>query len=291
MYTRDASHAGSWYSNDADELRRQLTLFVERGKAAPADAGVPRAIISPHAGYSYCGPVAGSAHRHLPADCRRVFVLGPSHHVGFRGCALTRAASCATPLGPLPVDTAVVQALQDSKLFAAVSRAEDEDEHSLEMQLPLVALRTGLAARVVPIVVGQLNAGEAEAYARVLAPHLADPQTFFVASSDFCHWGARFRFTWQDKAHGPIHRSIEWLDRAGMTAIEGGDPAQFAAYLERYGNTICGRNPILLLMHTVRAAGLDARVRFVDYAQSSACMRASDSSVSYAAGVLLLRTP
>ncbi|KOB65512.1 SWI5-dependent HO expression protein 3 [Operophtera brumata] len=88
---------------------------------------------------------------------------------------------------------------------------------------------------------------------------IADPQNLFVISSDFCHWGARFRYTWRDKT-SPIHQSIEWLDRQ-----------PFTDYLNKYGNTICGRHPIGVLLQ---------------YAQSSQCVTAQDSSVSYASASL-----
>jgi hypothetical protein len=85
---------------------------------------------------------------------------------------------------------------------------------------------------------------------RIFAPYLDDPSNFFVVSSDFCHWGSRFRYTPVDRtssfesAQRPVHEYIEWLDREGMTAIEAQDGHRFNAYLKKHKNTICGRHPI-----------------------------------------------
>lgn len=109
-------------------------------------------------------------------------------------------------------------------------------------------------------------------------------------SSDFCHWGSRFRYQPFDAAHGPtIGDYVEWLDRQGMALIEQGDPAAFQAYLKEHRNTICGRHPIAVFMcmavaHRART-GKGLAVRFVRYAQSSRCRSKQDSSVSYASAV------
>ena len=124
-----------------------------------------------------------------------------------------------------------------------------------------------------------------QAYGRALADYVDDPRNLFVISSDFCHWGQRFGFTYYDTSAGPIHKSVEQLDRLGMRLIEGGDPAAFTAYLEQHGNTICGRHPIGVLMHAMKSCRTRFTTRFMRYAQSSRAVTASDSSVSYASAV------
>ena len=84
---------------------------------------------------------------------------------------------------------------------------------------------------------------------------------------------------------GPIHASIEWLDRQGMALIEAQDAAGFAAYLKRYGNTICGRHPTALLLHALRHCATTFGLRFTKYDQSHRCLTQQDSSVSYAAAI------
>lgn len=104
----------------------------------------------------------------------------------------------------LEVCAETTDALLATHMFAAMDRQLDEDEHSIEMQLPYVALAVGKAGklssiRIVPILVGDMAAGLEQQYAGHLAPFLVDPQNFFVVSSDFCHWGQRFRLTLLEK--------------------------------------------------------------------------------------------
>jgi AmmeMemoRadiSam system protein B len=95
----------------------------------------------------------------------------------------------------------------------------------------------------------QLSDSNAKTYGKLLRPYLDDDETFFVISSDFCHWGKRFGYTFYDSKHGKIHKSIEALDRMGMDIIESLDPVAFTDYLKKYKNTICGRFPIIVLLY------------------------------------------
>jgi AmmeMemoRadiSam system protein B len=187
-------------------------------------------------------------------------VLGPSHHFYSRQCHLSPHREYATPLGAASIDAEVYAALSATGAFPLMSPAADEAEHSLELHLPFIMeVMRGHSFTLVPILVGALSAaGEAE-YGAALAPYLADPANFVVVSSDFCHWGARFSFTFHDPGRGNIHQSVEWLDREGMALIEQGDPLQFTAYLKEYGNTICGRHPIGVFLNV--SEGLDQAPR------------------------------
>jgi len=186
------------------------------------------------------------------------------------------------------VDKGVYSELFASGLFETMSPENDEAEHSLELHLPYICHVLGARAglTVVPIVVGALSVDAEEAIGRLLAPYLRSEENAFVVSSDFCHWGSRFRYTFWDRSHGDIDQSVEWLDREGMRIIEGGDPKEFRAYLDEYQNTICGRHPIAVLMHMLQNCGEGHRTEFVRYAQSSRCKSPRDSSVSYAAAVI-----
>lgn len=103
--------------------------------------------------------------------------------------------------------------------FETFSVDADEEEHSIEMQLPYIAAclsQAGSSAKVVPIVVGSIGAKQERAFGQLLAPYLAQEGTVFVVSSDFCHWGSRFRYTRHDKANGEIWQSIEKMDKDGI---------------------------------------------------------------------------
>ena len=184
-----------------------------------------------------------------------------------------------------------------------MNMSTDEDEHSIEMHLPYIQKimskyshaddgslnfnRKQEPFSIVPILVGAINTKIANQYANVFAPYLSNPRNLFVFSSDFCHWGRRFAYTFHVDQSIPIHASIEIMDRRGMELIEKGNIAQFNAYLKETKNTICGRHPILILLATLQLIQeMDKQknvdIKFVHYSQSSHCKTYSDSSVSYA---------
>lgn len=155
----------------------------------------------------------------------RIFILGPSHHHYTKICELSRHSHYATPVSSLQLDTGVISALRATRCFSDMSPRVDEEEHSIEMQLPFIAhvMRARRASRpftIVPILVGSLNAQAEAEFAKILAPYFADTSNLFVISSDFCHWGSRFSYTYRDDGAGDIHDSIERLDRRGMDLIE-----------------------------------------------------------------------
>ncbi|CAN0376210.1 unnamed protein product [Ectocarpus fasciculatus] len=121
----------------------------------------------------------------------------------------------------------------------------DEDEHSIEMHLPFIKkVMEGRPCTVVAIMVGALSAQLEQHYGRILAPYLEDMTNFFIISTDFCHWGSRFRYQPLGAAHGAIHEHISWLDHEGMKLIQSQDALGFRRYLAEHGNTICGRHSI-----------------------------------------------
>lgn len=304
LYVRRGLHGGSWYSSDPRTLHNQLETWLQ---TAPCQVTAPtRALIAPHAGYSYSGPAASHAYTHLRAAAasrkiERIFVLGPSHHVHLRGCAVSGASECLTPIGTLHVDQGICDELLSTGLFELMSMGMDEDEHSIEMHLPYIARAMGVsetsaadgqapAFTIIPIMVGSLNEDSQAQYGHVLAPYLDDPANFFVVSSDFCHWGSRFRYQpYDNRTYGrnlAIWEWIEAMDREGISCIEQQDHSQFSTYLKRSQNTICGRYPISVFLYALAVARTDFDVRFVAYEQSSKVTSKADSSVSYASAVI-----
>ncbi|KAF9578278.1 hypothetical protein BGW38_006009, partial [Lunasporangiospora selenospora] len=318
MSTRLASHAGSWYSDDADRLDQQLAGWLKKARIESSEGEICpidglRAIIAPHAGYSYSGPTAGYAYTCIdPDQYKRVFILGPSHHYYLPTCALSRCAKYETPLGDLVVDQEVNKALSKTGQFEQMTQSADEDEHSLEMHLPYVYKvfeNHQDRITVVPILIGALSEAKEQHYGKLLAPYLEDPQNLFIVSSDFCHWGSRFDYTYYSDDQGAvttslsqkggkkgfsppdsqrkIYESIQALDHEGMQQISLKDHAGFARYLAQTKNTICGRHPIGVLLAGLKVldegtGGGDVaesgsgqqkrmhhRIQFVRYAQSS----------------------
>lgn len=304
MRTRHASHAGSWYSAKRSSLSASLDEWLSSARAA----GVARtpglaAIIAPHAGYSFSGASAAHAYAAVdPAAYTTVFVLGPSHHVHVRRQAcVTGCAVLETPLGGLAVDGGIGEALLGEraagggKLFTEMDADVDEEEHSIEMHLPYVrkvfgeAVDVGGTVKVVPVMVGALNAATERRMGEVFARWFGKPGVLFVVSSDFCHWGSRFGYQHKEGA-GEIWECIERLDRRGMEEVERGGRDGFDSYLADTENTVCGRYPIGVMLSAVEACGREHfSTRFVHYEQSSKCRRDSDSSVSYASAHVQLQ--
>lgn len=337
---RQASHAGSWYSSDSGKLDSQLTSWLQSVSSIPlpleacveeattGDIKLPvqgcRAIIAPHAGYSYSGPAAAYAYRCIDPDTvKRVFVLGPSHHFYLDGCALSSYDAYETPIGNLQIDKATTAELRATGQFSQMDSSVDDEEHSLEMHLPYIRkVFEKQDIQIVPILVGAISTAKEHKYGELLAKHLAAPENLFVVSSDFCHWGSRFSYTYYRAqpadsisltsrtpssayASVPIHQSIRQLDEQGVlaithphsssapkTALEARD--QFNAYLKQTKNTVCGRHPIGVLLaalaHLEHTTDTRSECKFTRYEQSSPCLSPRDSSVSYASAYISLRS-
>ncbi|GMH33026.1 hypothetical protein BSKO_00860 [Bryopsis sp. KO-2023] len=283
---RRPSHAGSWYESSASTLADQIQAWTEEASVVP-DVHA-RAIIAPHAGYSYCGHVMAFAYKQIdPAKVSRVFLLGPSHHVHTEKCVLSRADSYRTPLGDMEIDMEIYSELKNTGMFETMDMDVDEAEHSLELHTPyIVHTLRGQPFKLVPIMVGSLSTRSEAEYGRILGPYLNDSSNLFVVSSDFCHWGTRFRYTLYDEQWGPIWKYIEWLDHEGMKAIETGDARNFKQYLRKTDNTICGRHPISVFMNMLDFCDGKFKIDFTKYDQSSHCRNPSDSSVSYASAIV-----
>jgi len=183
--TRPAAVAGMFYPASTAELTRQVDELLAAASGherAPA----PKALIAPHAGYVYSGPIAASAYaqvRSLRGRVRRVVLLGPVHRVPVRGLALPAAASFATPLGEVPIDAESVAALRDLPQVVDSAPAH-ADEHSLEVQLPFLQRALGEFS-LLPLAVGEASAEEV---AEVLDRLWGGDETLIVVSSDLSHY-------------------------------------------------------------------------------------------------------
>lgn len=295
MSIRPATHAGSWYSNRASELSSQLSGYLDDTGFYEGGISKARLIISPHAGYRYCGDTMayGYAALDISTAIKRVFILGPSHHVYFRNqIFLTKFQSLETPLGNLQVDVEVVKKLrklQEGHLFVTMDHEADMGEHSLEMQFPMLVQTLEWRGvplsnvKVVPMMVSHNSAEVDLAVGEALKEYLEDPSNLFIISSDFCHWGRRFAYTGyvgsrdeledalQDEteiemltarsklSHHQIDiwQSIELLDEMAMKVLsDSADDVRYNAwkqYLEITGNTICGARPIAVILSALNS--------------------------------------
>ncbi len=230
---RQAAVAGRFYPADPDELRALVTDCI--GSAEPAPPGpTPKAVIAPHAGLIYSGPIAGSAYARLLPDrdtITRIVLLGPAHRVPFAGLASSSAEVFETPLGGIPIDTASVRVASRLPQVSIVDAAHAR-EHSLEVHLPF--LQELLPHfELVPFVVGDALPSEV---AEVLGALWGGNETRIVISSDLSHY--------HDYA------TAQRLDRATSEAIEALDDDAIGH------DGACGRNAINGLLFAARSRGM-----------------------------------
>jgi hypothetical protein len=183
--TRPAAVAGMFYPDSPAELRRTVgQMLADAGHAEARH--VPKALIVPHAGYIYSGPVAATAYARLSAlrgRIRRVVLLGPTHRVYVRGLALPDAERFATPLGDVALDVDAMAKLVGLPQVVK-SDAAHQMEHSLEVQLPFLQQVLG-DFDLLPLAVGEASA---EQVAEVLEKVWGGPETLIVISSDLSHY-------------------------------------------------------------------------------------------------------
>ncbi len=175
--------AGTFYPGDGTLLREMLRKMLAEH---PGSTRPPKAIIVPHAGYIYSGPVAASAYAQVAGGrdiIHRVVLLGPSHHVAFPGLATTSAGGFATPLGVVNVDKPAMQLLAALPQLQTLDQAHAR-EHSLEVQLPFLQLTLDHFT-LVPLVVSGTGAQEVS---DVLSVLWGGPETLIVVSSDLSHY-------------------------------------------------------------------------------------------------------
>ena len=279
---RSASHSGSWYDSTKSTLDKKLSKWLS--EASPMlQPNLLRAIIAPHAGYDYSGATAAWSYINInPENYDTVFLLGPCHHKYIKGCGLTKCSIFETPLGNINIDTDTLDELSKNKFFIRVEKEDDEDEHSLEMHLPYIQkIFSKTNFKLVPIMVGSIDYQLEEYFAKIFQKYILNPKILFIISSDFCHWGNNFDYCPFDKNDGQIFKYIEKLDKTGIDYIEMQDPDKFLAYLKDTENTICGKNPITVLLYTLKISGLKTKTSLRFYTQSNQCKKKSDSSVSY----------
>jgi AmmeMemoRadiSam system protein B len=183
---RRAAVAGRWYPGSAAALASAVDGHLAAAERA-SDLADLVALVAPHAGLMYSGPVAACAYRALgdqPADL--LVLVGPSHFVGFAGVAVHPAGGFDTPLGVAQVDEACASALMGATPIVHPHPSAHAREHSLEMQLPFVR-RLAPHARIDPLLMGSQDEATAIALADALATVLAGRRAVLVASSDLSH--------------------------------------------------------------------------------------------------------
>jgi AmmeMemoRadiSam system protein B len=250
--------AGTFYPADPDTLAAEVDRFIGADVAGPS----PKALIVPHAGDPYSGPVAGRGYATLRAArdrIERVVLLGPAHYVPVRGLATTSADQWLTPLGVVDIDDEARRTVLELP-GVEIADAAHAPEHSLEVHLPFLQ-RTLNRFALLPLVVG---GADAETVATVLDAVWGGPETLIVVSTDLSHY------------HD--HATASVLDRRTADAITRGRAEELRP------DDACGLYPVRGLLVTARRRGL--HVELVDLRNSGDTAGPRDRVVGYGAFTL-----
>ncbi|MCX7097569.1 MAG: AmmeMemoRadiSam system protein B [Methylococcales bacterium] len=251
--------AGTFYPANPQQLHQMLDQFLND---AEASGKVPKAIIAPHAGYIYSGPIAASAYVRLQKAhdlITRVVIIGPSHRVAFKGLAVSKAQAFITPLGFIPVDQDAIADIAQLPFVAYLEQAHGE-EHSLEVQLPFLQEMLD-DFKIVPIVVGEATADQVSL---VIDKLWGGDETLIVISSDLSHYHS--------------YAEAKKLDKATSSAIE------HLQYEQLSFDSACGRVPVSGLIKLARDKALT--IKTIDLRNSGDTAGDKSKVVGYGAYVI-----
>ena len=272
---RPAAVAGTWYPGSAGALARDVDQYLDAVEETPR--GRIDAIIAPHAGLMFSGPVGAYAYKAAAAagPFDAVVLLGPSHFVGFEGIAAYPSGAFETPLGLAHVDDQIVQTLLDTPIVHALPAAHRR-EHSLEMQLPFLR-RLLPDVPIVPLLMANQTRETIDACAAALARIDPGKRVLFVASTDLSHYL-------------PAASAVEH-DRRVQDCVAAFDPEQLLAIFERYPEgdrgrfVACGGGPAIAVMLAARARGA-RQARVLKYMHSGEISGDNSGVVGYLAAAL-----
>lgn len=254
---RTPAVAGVFYPGDAAELGLAVKGYL--AKAAVKGGAAPKAVIAPHAGYVYSGPIAASAYAQLAplkGRIKRVVLIGPSHRVGFKGLALCSANAYAMPGRLISIDRETEAKLTELQGVGLLDQAH-LSEHSLEVHLPFLCEVLGDFS-LVPIVAGSASP---DLVADVLEAAWGGDETLIVISTDLSHY------------HD--YDAARRIDAKTVKAIEGLD----TNFLD--GDHACGAVPVAGLLEVARRKSLT--VKTLDVRNSGDTAGPKDRVVGYGA--------
>ncbi|MCK9554268.1 AmmeMemoRadiSam system protein B [bacterium] len=274
MKVRKSVVSGMFYESDPGKLKKEISRYLAEADVKPVSGNVI-ALISPHAGYVYSGRAAAFAYKTLEGkNIKRVFVLAPTHCIGFRGASIPDVDAYETPLGIIGLDKKTCASLLKKKSFTSIAQAHSR-EHSLEVQLPFLQYVLGKDFLIIPLVIGQLQEEDYSRIADALTACLTEGD-LVVISSDFIHQGYRFGYM---PAKENIQETVKKIDMEAIDLILKKDGPGFISYVGSTGATICGRDPIGILLYMLPE---DAKGSLLKYYTSGDITGDETETVSYA---------
>jgi hypothetical protein len=235
----------------------------------------PRAIIVPHAGYTWSGETAAAAYSLLqPYDIQRVFILAPNHRMPVNNIVADDADTFETPLGKIRVHTDTITNWHNQNIIT-YNRNAHRDEHAIEIQLPLLQVVIKRDFTIVPLIVGQISNNTANEFATTLQNTLSD-NDLLVISTDLVHYGETFDFI---PFKQPTASKLSDYDNNTIHAISTLDPNTFDNFAKQNPHAACGLEPLRILTRCFQQPNYKAK----QIAYDTSGNRSGDynSSVSY----------
>lgn len=272
---RPSAIAGQWYPASPERLRKSVSDYIEAAKLPPIDGEVV-AVVAPHAGHRYSGPVAGYAFAAVRGLRPQVVaVVSPMHHPYFQPLLTTAHRAYTTPLGQIPVEHELLHRLDEElhhRLGYGLSQVREDPEHSLEIELPFLQVALEQEFSLLPIMVRDQSKRVAQNLGEVLADLLRDVPALLVASTDLSHY---------------YPQSIaEKYDREMLRLVEAFEPAAVLEAEEHGKAFACGRAALAAVMWGAKALGAD-KAQVLHYATSGHVTGDFNQVVGYGAAVLI----
>jgi AmmeMemoRadiSam system protein B/AmmeMemoRadiSam system protein A len=270
--TRPPAVAGMFYPGDKTDLTKMVTGYLQNVQGLPDIDGQIIAIIVPHAGLVYSGPIAAYSYKLLEnSHINKVILCGPSHRYRFQGISVYGPdVEWSTPLGLVPCNNKICQAmLAASKDIQEIPEAHQQ-EHCLEVQLPF--LQTVLHDfTIAPAIMGYPDHQAIKTLADALSQVPFDDSTIMIASTDWQHYM-------------PAKEGWKY-DSLGLECLEDFDPARLEKYLAQDKTQMCGGGTAVAVLEAARAKGAD-KVKVLKYGDSGDVTGDKSSVVSYVAAVV-----
>jgi hypothetical protein len=247
--------AGSFYPAEAVILARQVDKYLEDARPRQIDGEIV-ALISPHAGYEYSGPVAAYGYKAVSGrKYDTVVIIAPSHRLIFDGATVLEKDGYETPLGTVPIDVDFVKKLMRAEKVTVVSKPQAfDDEHSLEVQIPFLQ-RSLKDFKLVPVIIGRPDYNTCIGLTRGLVKVIkaSGKSVLIVASTDLSHY-----YKYEDAVV---------KDQATISEIMNYDPRRFAGKIGERECELCGSAPVIVAMMAGRELGAE-KICVLKYANS-----------------------
>lgn len=249
---RESVIAGTWYPGRPEALRSEVSHYIDRADPGPFSGDLVGLVV-PHAGYVYSGGVAAHAYKLLVEQrFDRVMILAPSHRAYFKGASVYTLGGYRTPLGVVPLDQPIVDALLKHPSLVRFVPEADAEEHSLEIQLPFLQVLLQ-NFRMTPVVMADQTFEFCEQLARVIADTCSGQRILLVASSDLSHYHP--------------YAEARRLDQVVADCVDRFDPQALHGHLRKGDCEACGAGPMMTVMLASRLMGASG-AKVLHYANS-----------------------